>query len=96
MNSDSRWQVVQGFEFLTHGFDEQLVIYHTGSGHTHLLDILQSEAFAYLQQQSATLYELTSHLQSIFDITTDSDFFAQVEKLLLRLYRFDIVEPCEQ
>lgn len=96
MNSDSRWQVVQGFEFLTHGFDEQLVIYHTGSGHTHLLDLLQTETFKYLQQQPSTLQELTSHLESIFDITADSSFLSQIEKLLLSLYRFEIVEPCEQ
>lgn len=96
MNSDSRWQVVQGFEFLTHSFDDEVVIYHTGSGHTHLLNGLQSEVFNHLQRQTSTLPELTSHLESVFDINSNNDFPAEVEKLLLSLYRFDIVEPYQQ
>ena len=93
MNSDSRWQVVQGFEFFTYGFDDEVVIYHTGSGHTHLLNSLQSEVFNYLQQQTSTLPELTSHLESVFDINSNNGLPTEVEKLLLSLYRFDIVEP---
>ena len=97
MNTDARWQVQQDFEFLTHGFEEdELVIYHTGSGHTHLLSSLQSEAFTYLQQQPSTLQDLTCHLINVFDINADSEFYAEIEKLLLSLYRFDIVEQCQK
>ena len=95
MKSDTRWQVLQGFEFLTHGFEDELVIYHTGSGHTHLLSSLQSEVFSYLQKQPSTLQDLTSYLITVFDINADSEFYAEIEKLLLSLYRFDIVEHCQ-
>ena len=94
MKSDARWQALQGFEFLTHDFEDELVIYHTGSGHTHLLSRLQSEVFTYLQQQPSTLQDLTSHLTTVFNIKADSEFYAEIEKLLLSLYRFDIVEHC--
>ncbi len=84
--ADTRWRLVADVEFLSREWDGEFVLYHPGSGDTHLLDGVAAHIFRALLQYSASPLELSA----AYSGQASPD---ELNHILGRLQRLDIVEP---
>jgi PqqD family protein of HPr-rel-A system len=73
-------------------WDDQLVVYHRGSGNTHLLNLLAGEVLDCLGQSPAGAAELAGRVAGRLDLQPDPDFLQRMEALLNELEELGIVE----
>jgi len=86
------WRAIRGFELYWHAWDNEFVVYHSGSGDTHLLNLLAATALQSLQQAPADLSELTAQIASRHGLEIDEDFQRSMEELVTELARLGLIE----
>jgi PqqD family protein of HPr-rel-A system len=82
-----RWQLNRLFTITRHDFSEQCVVYHEGSGATHLLSGAGARLFDFLQQTKNSV-----------DLQTLEQYFPEItelEGLLLELQRMHLILTVE-
>ncbi|MFQ5488776.1 MAG: HPr-rel-A system PqqD family peptide chaperone [Gammaproteobacteria bacterium] len=84
--TDTRWRLVADVEFLTREWDGEFVLYHQGSGDTHLLEGVAAHIFRILLQHPASPADLSA-------VCPEQASPAELNHILGRLQRLDIVEP---
>lgn len=77
------WQLKPDFQLCWKKWDDQLVLYHAGSGDTHLIDSLGYEILQYLQEQPRTVEEILTHI-----LKTESTVEVDEESVNMRLNEF--------
>ncbi len=89
------WQLNQNFQLYWRKWDEQLVLYHTGSGDTHLFDQFGNHILQLLKSSSMTTAELrkqlladTNQTENVEDETTENS----LDEFLNELQRLGIAE----
>ena len=85
------WRVVEGVELLCREWEGQLVLYHGGTGNTHLLDGDVAAVFKLLRRGPASVRRLAASLKGgdgKGDCPED-----RLVRILGALQRLDIVEP---
>jgi len=91
----SRWRLAEDAEFLTREWEGLLVLFHGGSGDTHLLDSIAMHIYKILRQGPAATEELLVALDTTAAASDGGG--ASPRSQLLRtlgvLQRLDIVEP---
>jgi len=92
----ARWKVNSGFPLYWQSWDNEFVVYNSGSGDTHLLDPVAAEALQSLEQESADLSELAGKIAASLKIEPDSEFSAYLEQLLSNLYKLGLIERVQQ
>ncbi len=88
--ADRGWSLVEDAELLTREWEGQIVLYHGGTGNTHLLDGQAAVIFNRLRQGAATEGQLAALLG---EGTAGEDEPAGLRHTLGLLQRLDIVEP---
>ena len=92
MDTGDKWRALTDSDLLWRSWDDEYVVYHTGSGDTHALTPLAADVLRALQQDLATREELTRRIAASFDISCDAELAAHIEEILAHLKRADLVE----
>ncbi len=87
------WHIVQDPPCRWRALDDELVVYHTGSGNTHRLDPLQAELFEALMAAPASLAALKERIAHSFEIEIDGPTERRLEAALRQLRSFGLIEP---
>jgi len=90
------WRAIPGFHLYWHSWDHEFVVYHSGSGDTHLLNLVAATILQRLQDQPAMLPELTEYTTSTLGIEADESFASSLEGLIKDLTRLGLIERVEQ
>ncbi|HEC15091.1 MAG TPA: HPr-rel-A system PqqD family peptide chaperone [Sedimenticola sp.] len=88
----STWRVNAGFELHWRSWGDEYVVYHSGSGHTHLLNHTAATALRILQQTPAALPELCERLASEAGVEAGGDLSGALEELLADFARQGLIE----
>lgn len=83
----SYWQLNPDFQLCWKKWDEQLVLYHTGSGDTHLFDQFGNHILQLLKSRTMTISELRKQLLADTNQTENS-----LDEFLNELQRLGIAE----
>lgn len=87
-----RWQLLSGFRLRWQSWGDEYVVYHSGSGDTHLLDPIAAEVLKNLECASANTSELLDRISISLDIKADGDLAAMLEQLLSEFYKLGLIE----
>ena len=93
---DARWKVNPAFPLHWHVWDDEFVVYNTGSGDTHLLDPVAAEVLQSLEIESADLPELIDRVAASLRIEPDSKFSAYLEQLLSDLHKLGLIQRIQR
>jgi PqqD family protein of HPr-rel-A system len=86
------WRRTETQDLPRRWWEDQLVVYHPGSGDTHLLNLVAGEVLESLQQSPANVVELTDRVALRLDRQPDEPLLAQIEQLLHELDELGLVE----
>lgn len=92
MGQTERWRIVPGYELLWFESDDGHVVYHSGSGDTHLIDDAAAELLRLLQAGSEAADALAARLAE--DGVASAEAPEYTARLLHELARLGLVEPC--
>jgi len=84
--------VPSGFSLHWQSWDDEFVVYNSGSGDTHLLDVVAAEALQSLERESANLLELARKVAASLEIKLDDKLSAYLERLVPDFHRLGLVE----
>lgn len=87
-----RWRAVRGFPLYWHHWDNEFVVYNSGSGDTHLLDVLAAEVLKILDRGPANLLELVQKVAASLEIEVDRDLSAYLETRLADFHKLGLIE----
>jgi len=88
-----RWQIVGGAELKWKSWDDEHLVYHSGSGDVHLLNPLVVEILRALQKSPLSLMELRDK----FSVSNDQPNEIQgvcLDEIIRQLKKFALIEPC--
>lgn len=89
-----RWRIREGAEFLWRTWDsEEILVYDTFTGDTHLVNRVTSEALRSLQLSPCDPAELSQRIAESLGVENEPVFDASVRDLLAHLDRIGLVEP---
>ena len=91
----AKWRLVPGFPLYRHSWDDEFVVYNTGSGDTHLLDPVAAKALQILEDGPVVLSELTGGVAASLEIEGDHRLLAYLERLLSDFRRLGLIERDE-
>lgn len=89
---DSKWRTVREFELHWRAWGNEYVVYHGGSGDTHLLDEIGARALQCLQKEEATPIQLCRRLAAAAGLETDTALLHKVRKMLEQYQQVGLVE----
>jgi PqqD family protein of HPr-rel-A system len=92
VNTDPEWHVVGAFELLWRSWGDEVIVYHTGSGDTHLLSPAAAEVLRTLQRTPTNAKELTAQVAASLKTPPDEEFELHIEDVLATLNRLGIIE----
>lgn len=87
-----RWFSDPAFALAVRRWDDDYLVYHPGSGDTHLLDAGHYLLLAQVDPEPASAAEIAGRLAVQLELPEDGDFTGQVETLLSDLYGLGLVE----
>ena len=92
-NTNSLWRILPNYTFLHHRIGEQWVVYHSGSGDTHLLDEASMYIFNLLRAgNTLTEKDIVEKITIEYDDDSTKDLFDYSAKILEQLRQKDLVE----
>ncbi len=93
MKRSGSWRVNAGFDLLWHSWGDEHVVYHCGSGDTHLLDAAATGLLRYLREaRVATMDDLSLPVAAALGMPAD-EALEYTGNLLEELERLSLVEP---
>lgn len=89
-----RWTAGRTHSLLWHSWDEdELLVYHSGSGDTHLLNAVAAEVLRQLERSPLEASELTPHVARALGHPPNSELRSYIDQLLDYLDSLGLVEP---
>lgn len=88
-----KWQIVRGIELRWKSWDDEHLVYHSGSGDVHLLNPLIVEILRALQKSPLSLLEM----EKKFSVTNDRLNEIQgvrLDEIIRQLKKLALIEPC--
>lgn len=86
--------MTKGHSLIWRNWDEEsFLVYHTGSGDTHLLNRVTAEVLRQLERADADVGELAHRVAQSFEVEADDEFVQQIEQLLAHLDELGLVDP---
>ena len=92
MSEQARWRAISGFTLHWHTWGNEHIVYNAGSGDTHLFNEFAALILRKLQEQAATVDELTQLSATSFNHDVGEELHAQINELLLELDRLGVIE----
>jgi PqqD family protein of HPr-rel-A system len=93
IDRNMKWQVRKDPQLLWRFWDDEIVVYNTESGDTHLLDSISSEALKNLESSPSSIAELSCLTKSAIESTLDQRLEDYFEKLIMHLWGLRLIEP---
>jgi PqqD family protein of HPr-rel-A system len=93
--SGAVWQVRERF-LRWRCWEDEYVIFHAGSGDTHLLDRTAGQALVCLRESPARAAELTRRVAEALGLEPDPGLQEAMSTLLMRLDRLGLIERVER
>ena len=88
----TRWRIAGGHKILHRRFSDHCVIYHSGSGDTHLVDGVSFNVLDILNEGVYTFEGLLKKLMAEFDVDSNSQLREYLTSLLYEFQKLAIVE----
>ena len=92
----ARWRIPAGSELRWRSWDDEFVVYHCDSGHTHRLNAVAAEALRGLEGSLVTTDELVAAVAARLKVETDAAFLERVEDLLDDFEEWGLVERIDE
>ena len=92
MDFSVKWRTITGFELLWRVWNDEHIIYHTGSGDTHLLSSDAAKVLRSLQKDAATISDLENKLASVIDVPQDNHLPSYLETIMTDLNKLGVIE----
>jgi len=93
LTTESHWGPICGSDLYWASWDSEEVLYHAGSGDTHLLDKHTALLLKRMQQSPATSSQLAQFFAEMLGIECDDHVLTRVEKTLECLLRLSLIQP---
>lgn len=87
------WRVTPGQRLAVRQWDDELVVFNSLSGATHVLGPGAAVLVEVLQDGPASEAALAEALRDEFELD-DAEIGAQLPPMLTRLAKFELIEPC--
>lgn len=89
------WRITQGCELCWRSWNEEFVVYNSGSGDTHLLDLLSAEILKKIEEAPVSSKALEEWVAG--EVAADSipEISGYVSKLLLQLHSLALIEAVD-
>jgi len=71
VNELNKWRVTAGWDLLWQFWDGEFVVFNTGSGDTHVLDVFSGEVLRSIEQQPASAAEIATYLADTITLTVE-------------------------
>lgn len=95
--SDHRyWQITSGFELYWRSWGNEYVVYHSGTGDTHLLNKLAASVLESLKQAPSDIPSLSKQLASSFGIALDDESRMAMAQLMKDMIKFGLIEEVDK
>jgi PqqD family protein of HPr-rel-A system len=86
------WRITRGCQLLWRRWDEEYIVYNTGSGNTHLLDSISGDVLRYLEEHPSNQQKLAAELAGGLDLNKTPEISSQIEELLIRFRDLGLIE----
>lgn len=86
------WQLPAGAELLWQTWDEEVIVFNTASGQTHLLDALSAAVLKEVEDHPGSIARLTIRLAKRFEIDT-TDLSQRLIEVCVRFDELGLLEP---
>lgn len=86
------WFSDPAFPLSVRHWDDDYVVYHPGSGDTHLLDASRYLLLSQLGRQAAPAVVIAGRVSSQLGLPDDAEFTEKIETLLSDLYGLGLIE----
>jgi PqqD family protein of HPr-rel-A system len=86
-----RWTVPKRNGLAWRVWDDEFLVYNTGSGQTHHLNFLAGEALRSLEAEAADVGELVSRLANQFEISEGSSPLQMIDRLIHELDELGLI-----
>ncbi|MCD2519370.1 HPr-rel-A system PqqD family peptide chaperone [Massilia sp. G4R7] len=87
------WQVIPGQSLAARQWDDELVVFNSLSGATHLLGLGATLLLGVLQEGPADESTLAAALHAEFALDA-AEIGAQLPHMLARLAKLELIQPC--
>ena len=95
MNELNKWRVTVGCDLLWHFWDGEFVVFNTGSGDTHVLDVFSGEVLRSIQQQPASAAEIATCLADTLTLTAEEVPLGRITDVLAEFHILGLIEPLQ-
>ncbi len=95
-DADIEWRVSEDFVILWEEWGEDTIIYHSGSGQTHLLNEIAVYVLQFLQHGSASFSALLAGLDGNIEGGLNAGIRQNVRELLDRFERLGLIEVASE
>jgi PqqD family protein of HPr-rel-A system len=92
VDSNTKWRLVSDQALHFRSWDDELVVYNSFSGDTHLLGSTAAHILLKLQQAPSNSNTLAESLAPLFHAEMDDEFVVQVEQILADLDTLALIE----
>ena len=89
---DTKWIATDGYGLVWHAWSSDQVVYHRGSGDTHLLDTASSAMLRCITSRPLSVQELVAEVAAAVGVSPDDDFQIQVRRALIRFHNLGLAE----
>jgi PqqD family protein of HPr-rel-A system len=92
MDSEVLWRVVPAFELHWRCWDDEYIVFNSGSGDTHLFDKDSAEVLQLLEQSPFTEQQLINKIFSSPPGESDEEELQYLKQLLINLHQLGLIE----
>ncbi|MFQ5958848.1 MAG: HPr-rel-A system PqqD family peptide chaperone [Alphaproteobacteria bacterium] len=89
----ARWRLPEGVRLLWKTWGDEVVVFNTSSGQTHLLDPLSGAVLESIEASPMTVAQLTGRLAERFDLAPDADLARRAEAICSRFDDLGLADP---
>lgn len=87
------WRVIHGQTLATRQWDDELIVFNSLSGATHVLGLGAALLLGVLQEGPASETSLAAALQAEFALD-EAEIDAELPQMLARLAKLELIQPC--
>jgi PqqD family protein of HPr-rel-A system len=89
------WRITQGCELCWRSWNDEYVVYNSGSGDTHLLDLLSAEILKKIEEAPASSRALEDWVAGKVAVDSIPQISDYVSNLLLQLHSLALIEAVD-
>lgn len=89
------WRITQGCELRWRSWNDEYVVYNSGSGDTHLLDLLSAEILEKIEEVPASSRALEDWVAGRVAADSIPEISGYVSDLLLQLHSLALIEAVD-